>query len=145
MLEPRLSPQTEEFGRLVVGREFARDAARGSLAGDAVAPHVPPGDVVRVDERHGRAPRLGASLEREPLVELARNQRVDAPTLPRSSVRGGEHAAREAVALERALAAPGRPVVVVVGEVPLAEPARGVPVLAQQRAPGGKAWIERAP
>src|ERR1700726_2360478 len=126
----------EELGCLVVGRKRACDATRGAVACDAVAPHVPPRDVVRIDERHRRAPRFGAPLVREPLVELARDQRIYSPTLARCAVGGGEDAAREPVALERPFAARLAPVVVVVREMPLAKPARGVPVLAEHRAPG---------
>ena len=63
---------------------------------------------------------------------------------PGAAVGRRVHAAGEAVALERCFAERRRPVVVVVGQVPLAEPARVVAVLAQHRAPGREARIERA-
>ena len=89
---------------------------------------------------HGSAP---PSL-REPVGEAARDVRVHLPALAGGAVGRGEDAAGEAIALERLFADERGPVVVAVGQVPLAEPARAVAVLAQHRPPGGKAGVEGA-
>ena len=70
--------------------------------------------------------------------------RVHAPALAGRAVRRGVDAAREAVALERPFARDRGPLVVVMGEMPLAVPAGVVAVLAQHRSPGWKAGVERA-
>src|SRR3984957_7920566 len=55
-------------------------------------PLVPPGDVVRIDERDGRAPRFGAPLFAVPLGEFAGDVRVHAPALTGRGVGRGEDA-----------------------------------------------------
>ena len=110
----------------------------------AVAPRIPPGDVVGVDERDGRAPGAAGALGSEPPVELVRYPAVHLPALPRGTVRRGIHTAVEAVALERLGPGRRRPVVVVMGEVPLPQPARAVAVLAEHRPPRGKARVQGA-
>ena len=89
-LQARLVALEQQLRRLEVGRQ-APDRRCGAvrLGRDAVAPLVPPGDVVRVDERDRRAPRLGAALLGEPLVELARDLRG-----PRASPGRGRRRAR---------------------------------------------------
>ena len=145
VLQARLAARLHELRGLVVGGQFRGHATGARLGRDAVAPAVPPRDVVGVDERDGRAPGLRAPLLRKPLVELGDDQRIHAPALAGPAVGGGVHAAGEAVALERAFADRRRPVVVAVGEVPLAQPARVVAVLAQHRPPRRESRIECAP
>ena len=89
---------------------------------------------------HGSAPPSCANHSRK----LPAIVRVVVPALAGTAVGRGVDAAGEAVALERRFARRRRPVVVAVGEVPLAEPARVVAVLAQHRPLGREARVERA-
>ena len=104
---------------------------------------IPPGDVVWVDERNGRAPRLIRRRRGEPVAELPHDQWIYAPAFSRAAVWGGVGAAREAVGLERANVLL-RPCVVAAGEVPLAVPIRFVAAFTQDRAPGREVGFERA-
>ena len=146
-LQARLAALDQQ---LRASRSWAAAAARSRgavrLRRDAVAPHVPPGDVVGVHERDRRAPRLGAALVRRTIrakvVAMCGSLRQPWPGRRRRARGRSRRRSRTPRALLRRR---GRPVVVAVGEVPLAEPARAVAVLAQHRAPGGEARVERAP
>ena len=85
-LQARLAGLHQHFGRLEVGGQVGDDARRLRLGRDPIAPQVPPRDVVRVDERHGHAPRLGLAGRRQPLLELARDAGIHAPPLPGRAV-----------------------------------------------------------
>src|SRR2546423_4202165 len=76
VLQARLAARVHELGGLVVGGQFRGHATGARLGRDAVAPAVPPRDVVRVDERYGRAPGLRGPLLRVPLVELGDDHRI---------------------------------------------------------------------
>src|SRR3954451_10703879 len=112
MLQAGPVARAEEFRRLEVGRQRAHRALREDLAGDLVAPQIPPRDVVRVDERHRRAPRLGAALLPVPVGELPGDLRIGPPALAGPAVGRGVDAAGEAVALESPFAGERTPVVV---------------------------------
>ncbi len=128
------------------GGSAADHARRFRLGGEALAPVVPPGDVVRVDERHGRAPRVAlwarAANHSSNWVTMCGSTRHPCPGAPSGE---GKVPPREAVGLERARVFVGVPQVVAVREVPLAVPVRAVALLAQHRPPGRKAGVERAP
>ena len=143
-LQPRLAPLVQQLGGLVVGRQSPGEGLGGCLGGDAIAPQVPPRDVVGVDERHRRAPRFGVVGVLEPFGEHVGDVGVALPALAGGAVRGRVHPTREPVFLQRRTARQRRPAVVAVGQVPLAEPVGVVAVLAQHRAPGGKSGVERA-
>jgi len=97
---------------------------------------MPPRDVVGVDERHRRAPRLAAPFEAQPFAELSGDHRIDGGALPRGAVGRRVGATGEAVGLERRVR---------VGvEMPLAPPPGRVAELAQQRPPRRKAGVQTA-
>ena len=144
VLKRRLAAGGELLGRLVVRRQRADPARRGRLGGVHAAPAPPPGDVVRVHERHRRAPRTVPAGGVVPVLELLGDPAVDAPALAGGAVGRGVGAAVETVALELRRAVAVVPVAVAVGQVPLAVPVRGVAQLAQHRPPGRKARVERA-
>ena len=135
-VQQRLAAGQQLFGRLEVRRDFADPRRRFALPRDFAREAVPPGDVVGVDERDGRAPRPVARLVVEPVLELVDDRRVDLGALPGGAVGRGIGPAGEAVRLER------RPRVGV--QMPLAPPRRLVVQLAQQRPPRREAGAQPA-